>query len=333
MNNQPRVIPVASGKGGVGKSVLTANLGIALAQKGFSTVLVDLDLGGSNLYTCLGLPNKYPGIGRFIKSRTLDLNDLQVPAGTDNLKFIPGEDQTPFMANISYEQRTRLVREIRKIQADFILLDLGAGTQFTTLHFFGISRRGIVLTTFETTSIMNLVVFLRNFMFRVLTGVVGQDKKMLKNLAAAFHQPESSGPLSVQTLIGRIEKKQPELALRVMNILRKYHPRIVFNMGNHPSDLKVLPRISEILKNGLSLETEYIGLIFEDDTVRKAAKNREVLLKRYPQCPAAKGIRRIADHIARFTDSSLENSIDVLQKQTAIQYQTGREEILAAKLW
>ena len=50
-NARCKILPIASGKGGVGKSVLVANLGISLASFGQRTVLVDLDLGGSNLHT------------------------------------------------------------------------------------------------------------------------------------------------------------------------------------------------------------------------------------------------------------------------------------------
>ena len=47
------IIPIASGKGGVGKSFLAANLAIALAKLGKQVIVADLDFGGSNLHTCL----------------------------------------------------------------------------------------------------------------------------------------------------------------------------------------------------------------------------------------------------------------------------------------
>ncbi|HPE35715.1 MAG TPA: P-loop NTPase, partial [Spirochaetales bacterium] len=53
------VIPVASGKGGVGKTVVAANLGLALSALGKTVVLVDLDLGGANLHTVLGVRNRH----------------------------------------------------------------------------------------------------------------------------------------------------------------------------------------------------------------------------------------------------------------------------------
>ena len=67
MTEATTIIPVAGGKGGVGKSFVTANLAVALAQRGHRTIAVDLDLGNSNLHSLLGLENRYPGVGEYLR--------------------------------------------------------------------------------------------------------------------------------------------------------------------------------------------------------------------------------------------------------------------------
>ena len=62
-NSKMQIIPVASGKGGVGKSLLSANLAIALGQSGKKVVLADLDLGASNLHLVLGQQAPKQGLG------------------------------------------------------------------------------------------------------------------------------------------------------------------------------------------------------------------------------------------------------------------------------
>ena len=94
------VVPVAAGKGGVGKTQIAANLAMALAQAGKRTVVVDLDLGGSNLHTHLGLPNRHPGLGDYLRGRKVELDELLVETGVPGLRFIPGDVRSPFMANI-----------------------------------------------------------------------------------------------------------------------------------------------------------------------------------------------------------------------------------------
>src|SRR5262249_3249095 len=101
---QPKtIIPVAGGKGGVGKSFVTANLDVALAIRGQSTIVVDLDLGNSNLHSFLGLENRYPGIGEYLRG-TVDRStaELVIPTGIPHLSFLPGDGRMPFMANITH---------------------------------------------------------------------------------------------------------------------------------------------------------------------------------------------------------------------------------------
>jgi flagellar biosynthesis protein FlhG len=65
-NVSKKIIPIAGGKGGVGKTIITANLAIELAKNGKNVVVIDLDLGGSNLHTYLGMKNTKLGIGNFL---------------------------------------------------------------------------------------------------------------------------------------------------------------------------------------------------------------------------------------------------------------------------
>lgn len=152
MESSATIIPIAAGKGGVGKSFLTANLGIALARQGHRTIVVDMDLGGSNLHSFLGLRNRHPGIGDYLEAKSGLLERLLSPTGVENLTFLPGDGKTPFMANIQHAQKIKLISRIRRLPADYILLDLGAGSSFNTLDFFSISEKGIVITATELSS-------------------------------------------------------------------------------------------------------------------------------------------------------------------------------------
>jgi len=314
METATTIIPIASGKGGVGKTLFAANLCIALARLGHDTVAVDMDFGGSNLYTCLGVPNKYPGIGEFLKTGKPAFQNLMVPTGIPNLRFIPGEGRTPFLANISHEQRLVLVQEIKKIKARYVVLDLGAGTTFSTLNFFGMVAKGVMITTFETPAIMNFVMFLRNFIFRVISGVARKDKKCFDSVVSAFERSITDASVTANTLILEIEKHNRPLADLVRKTCAGYRPRIVFNMGDHPHELAILDKLQSTLWQGLSMEADYFGFVFHDEAVRRSAKNREVLITRYPDSPASKGIARIAQRVVRLWDEpSLEGRFDLME--------------------
>jgi flagellar biosynthesis protein FlhG len=310
------IIPIASGKGGVGKSFLTANLSIAIAKLGYSTAVVDLDLGGSNLYTYLGMPNKYPGIGDYLKGKKVRFRDLLVRTETSNLKYIPGDGRTPFMAGISYAQRQILLGELKRIPARYVLLDLGSGSTFNTLNFYGIAHKGIIVTTSEVPSIMNFLAFLRNFMFYIIVKAVSHNKEVLKILITAFRQPIKSKPLSVKSLLNKISDIDSNLAIKAHDLCRNYRPRIIVNMGDSFDELKVLRRIDDVLKTRLSIEADYFGFIYYDDVVRRSVQNSKILFSRYPECIASKSIKHVARRITKIWDQPVENSMVRLFEDT-----------------
>ncbi len=310
------IIPIASGKGGVGKSFLTANLSIAIAKLGYSTAVVDLDLGGSNLYTYLGMPNKYPGIGDYLKGKKVRFRDLLVRTETSNLKYIPGDGRTPFMAGISYAQRQILLGELKRIPARYVLLDLGSGSTFNTLNFYGIAHKGIIVTTSEVPSIMNFLAFLRNFMFYIIVKAVSHNKKVLKILITAFRQPIKSKPLSVKSLLNKISDIDSNLAIKAHDLCRNYRPRIIVNMGDSFDELKVLRRIDDVLKTRLSIEADYFGFIYYDDVVRRSVQNSKILFSSYPECIASKSIKHVARRITKIWDQPVENSMVRLFEDT-----------------
>ena len=89
------ILPVGSGKGGVGKSLLATNLSIALAEAGRKVVLVDLDLGASNAHTMLGIRSVSRGIGTFLSVPRTDFDEIILPTEYDGLSFVPGDAEMP----------------------------------------------------------------------------------------------------------------------------------------------------------------------------------------------------------------------------------------------
>ena len=95
---------------------------------------------------------------------------------------------------------------------------------------------------------------------------------------------------------------RPALAGLIRRTCSRYRPRIVFNMGDHPDELEVRWKISAILLQGLSLKADFFGHVFHDDAVRRSARNREVLITRYPSSPASLSIQAIARRIVDLWD-------------------------------
>ena len=137
-----QIIPVASGKGGVGKSLFSANLAVALSQAGKSVVLADLDLGASNLHLALGMQRNEHGIGTFLTGNS-DFNEIILDTPYKNLRFIPGDSELPGFAALKIYEQKKLIASLLRLDADYLILDLGAGTSLGILDFFLLSPQGV----------------------------------------------------------------------------------------------------------------------------------------------------------------------------------------------
>ena len=141
----PEIYSIGGGKGGVGKSFISANLGALFAQRGKKVVLIDLDLGASNLHTLLGIKDAKSGINSFLNKTVKELESVAVPTNLSNLFLISSMHCSMEIANLFYAQKLKIINAIKKLPFDYILLDLGNGTNFNNLDFFLTSKEGIFI--------------------------------------------------------------------------------------------------------------------------------------------------------------------------------------------
>lgn len=315
-SNFATIIPVASGKGGVGKSISTSNLAISLANMGHPTVAVDLDLGGSNLHTLLGVPNKYSGVGDYLHHDLPNFEQLLLPTHTKNLRFLPGDGQTSFMANISYHQKSKLMLNLQKIDADYVLLDLAAGSAFHTLDFFGLSPRGILVTILETPAIINMMKFLKNFLFRIIERTVCTSFELKEIIYVESRKRVTEEPVTIARLQNLLSEVEPRTRASIRKICATYRPRIIYNRVRYPEDLQILKQIDASLEKTLSIEVDHFGFIFEDNAVADSIRRQVPFIVNYPDSVAGKNILLIAEKVAESWNENISDSANVLLENT-----------------
>jgi flagellar biosynthesis protein FlhG len=149
-----RVISITSGKGGVGKTNITANLGIALAERGKKVLLWDADLGLANVDVVLGLSSRYNISHVLSGERTLGEILVEGPAG---LKIMPASSGIQEMASLNEEQKINLLDELDAYDEplDFLLIDTAAGIGPNVMYFNVAAQERIVVATVEPTSIVD----------------------------------------------------------------------------------------------------------------------------------------------------------------------------------
>jgi len=293
-NVKRKIIPIAGGKGGVGKTVIAANLSLELAKFGKDTIVIDLDLGGSNLHTYLGLKNTLAGIGNFLSGRRGSLNDFLHTTPYENLRFIPGDVLVSGVANLKFSQKKRLVDNILQLDADYIILDLGPGSSQNALDFFLISNSGFIVTSPNLTSVLNAYGFLKNVVFRFIQRAFSSHKVVTKYLKSAQREKKPGESVPIIEMLKKIKKidiKAGEKAETYLSILK---PTIVVNMAKAPDDLSIIDKLKDLIFSSLGVSIQCIGLIYFDETVERSLTNYVPLSHFDDGSIAVKDIERIA---------------------------------------
>jgi flagellar biosynthesis protein FlhG len=306
----PVIIPVASGKGGVGKSFLTANLAVALAELNRPTVAVDLDLGGSNLHTFLGLGNRHAGVGDFICGAAPALEELLVQTAVPSLRFLAGDGRTPFLANLASAQKQKLIRHLRSLPAEYVLLDLGAGAAFNTLDFFDCAPTGLMVTTPDLPSVMGMQVFLKNHLLRRIERQFSQNgfKSLRPLFKSLLQQPLDRLPATLNELKSRMLEQEAAAGKAFDRAADGLRPRVVFNMGSKPEESRMALGIRASLAEVLGIEPDFFGFVFQDPGVRLALAARKPFVTGFRESLAARNILKIAERIVRYWSRPVPDS-------------------------
>ncbi len=291
------IIPIASGKGGVGKTVCTANLGVALARMGKTVILVDLDLGGSNLHTCLGIRNNRAGIGNLIHKQEDSLESLLVETAEKRLFFVPGDSLLPGTANLSYFRKEKIIKDLFGLVADFVLIDLGAGSAYNTIDFFLCANNGLVVVVPETTSVLNAYSFIKSAIFRLIYRSFpnrSEERRIITEFSAGRLEGSDT---KLGALAGLLAQVNPDNALIVTERLQQFVPRVILNMGKGTADVTIGAKLRQIARRNLEIELQYVGFVPEDPSVPRAILDRSPATVGSPSSPFAGAMSAIAERL------------------------------------
>jgi flagellar biosynthesis protein FlhG len=149
---QARVIAITSGKGGVGKTNIVANLGYALGKAGNKVLIFDADLGLGNLDVLLGLTPRH-NLSHVIQGRRR-LSEIIV-SGPGNLKILPASSGIQELTKLTSQQKTNIYSELNELLSgfDIVLIDTAAGISSNVLYFNASANEIMVVVTPEPTSI------------------------------------------------------------------------------------------------------------------------------------------------------------------------------------
>jgi flagellar biosynthesis protein FlhG len=286
-----RVIAIGGGKGGIGKSLISANLGIELARRGHRVVLVDADLGGANLHTTLGLDVPRRSLSDFIDRRYAKIEDVVTPTGIPNLGLVSGALDHLDAANPRHAQKMRLLRHVQSMDVDYAILDLGAGTNTNTLDFFLVADHGVLVLVPEPTAVENAYRFVKAAFWRRMRNVAqvyGYEGLLRTTMAGGSYR-------SPVDLLAMVSERDPEAGATITNELRSFRPRLVVNQARTPQDSEIGLAVVAAWRKYFGLEMDYLGYIHYDDEMWRAVRARRPLLVERPDVAAARCFAGLAD--------------------------------------
>jgi flagellar biosynthesis protein FlhG len=319
-----RIIPVASGKGGVGKSLVAANLGVVFAQAGQKVVVADLDLGASNLHLVLGHQAPAMSIGTFLNNTRQNFSKVIAATGMPNLWFIPGDGEIPGMANLKAHQRNALVKNLLSLKnmADILVLDLGAGTHQSILDFFLLSARGIVVSAPTVTAVLNAYVFLKNSVFRLMYSVFKKGTAANAYMEQMRKDVSGKNRRYIPLMLKEIEKIDPVSYGRLKTNMEHFRPRLIMNLIDDPKDADVAMKIRRSCEEYLGLGIEHLGVMYRDNMQNTALASRLPIVLYKPQSVLSQAIYRIADKILQSEDDAFdlaETEIEASFREAALE--------------
>ncbi len=268
-----RVITVAGGKGGIGKTMVSASLAIALAEANCRVILIDADLGGANVHTVMGIYSPEKTLYDFISRNAKSLDELLVPSPFDGLQLICGSPGTIGMANLEHWEKFKFIRHFQRLLADYVVVDIGAGMSLNEIDLFNSGDIPIVVANPEPTSIQECFNFLKVAIFRRLRREFAESPNVLELLDRS-KDPTHVHDHRLLTEIGEeVKGKSMREGVRFFRIVNEFSPKLILNRVFDFRETREGLALQVATQDMLRLRLEFWGYMNYDPNIAKAVRN------------------------------------------------------------
>ncbi len=281
--HHPGIWAVGGGKGGVGKSVISLLLSLALSRCGQRTVLVDADLGGANLHTLMGIKTPARTLNDYLTRKYETLEEVCIRTDIKNLELICGASEILSFANPLFAQKTKMAQSILNLAVDHVVLDLGAGASYNVLDFYLIAKYPVVVLTPQPTSIHNAYGFVRNTVYRRLSRYVSQKPSLQEIVQKAMDPKNNNQMRTISDLFATVRKSHGEkVAFYLTKTIAKFRPLLITNMARNPKDGNASRIVQMVAEKYLTLEAQELGAM-EYDPLLEEMINKMIPLSELPK--------------------------------------------------
>jgi len=296
----PKILAIGGGKGGAGKSVFSTIVAFWLARTGHRTVLMDVDLGGANLHTLLGIKSPDRTLNDFITRKFDELGDICIDTSEKNLRLISGASDVLSLANPHFSQKIKLMTHLSRLDADYVVLDLGAGTSFNVLDFFLIAHKKIIVLTPEPTSIQNAYIFVRNAVYRKLSRLSSKNPSLQALIKIAM---DPKNVLKIRTIKELFQFIEESDETNIIEVLKKeigdIHLGVVTNMVKNEKEENAGRIVQIVAEKYLTITSTDLGCVSYDKHINTMVSDMVPLINLDQSSQAFGNIYEIATKLSK----------------------------------
>lgn len=286
---------IGGGKGGTGKTFITSSMGTYLAKKGKKIVLLDVDIGGANLHSFLGISRPKKSLSYFFE-KGVPLSKLAMKTGIGNMSLISGDIHSLASDNIKFTQKLKLFRHILKLNKQYVLIDLGGGSHNNTIDTFLMADKMITVLEPEIIAIENMYHFIKNSLFRKLKMSLRSYgfKEIVEHM---WESREKYKINNLNELIECLKNSFPYIRDILEKELSNFKIYLILNKVRSSQDIIIGFSIKSIFMKYLGLETQFVGYLEYDDTIWRSIRERKLFMMNYATSRSAKEIVTFTENI------------------------------------
>ncbi|MBW1754198.1 MAG: hypothetical protein JRJ46_14115 [Deltaproteobacteria bacterium] len=206
------------------------------------------------------------------------------------------------IANLFHVQKQKIISAIRNLPFDYVLLDLGAGTNFNTLDFFLTSKEGIFIFTPEPTSIENSFRFIKAAYLRRLKQIIKRNAftAIVKN---AVIGPNNEAMKS-HDIIDIVLKHDPVRGELLKDKLSEFKFKFIINQFRKNLDAKLGDKLETVCNRHFYSNFEFLGSINYDERVCDSVIYKKLFVLKYSYTTSSIELKTIADKITKTEESA-----------------------------
>ena len=141
-------------------------------------------------------------------------------------------------------------------------------------------------------------------------------------MAESYKRPLTELPAGIAELKAAIAAIDPSAEGMIDRLCTYFRPRLIFNKGEHPDEMRIYRQIDEGLTSVLSIQADYFGFVFRDPMVRGSVNSHQPYLLEFPDSQTSKAIRKIAERIINYWRTPVEGSARLIMDQAVREFQS-----------